>query len=304
MFHTIRKHLSYANVAATLALVFALTGGAVAASSHGGRSAPSNATALGGRGSTGGRASDRLTASTAKSKGTKGPRGPRGSQGPAGKNGAAGATGPAGPAGAAGAKGEKGELGAPGATGEEGVPGKPGVAVKTVEIEPNAANEHCKEGGAEFKAGAATTYACSGHEGKNGTFGSEPLPAGQTLKGVWATTGYAVAASEPADSAVSFADPVVSPEIGENFEYNYIKPEEGEGEPKENLPAGCKGNVFKPVAEPGKLCVFGKEESNVKHAAEIKVLPESTVLGFRIQAISAAQGNVFAQGTWAVTAEG
>jgi len=36
MFHSIRKHLSYANVAATMALVFALTGGAVAASSHGG----------------------------------------------------------------------------------------------------------------------------------------------------------------------------------------------------------------------------------------------------------------------------
>jgi hypothetical protein len=36
MFQSIRKHLSYSNVAATLALVFALTGGAFAATSHSG----------------------------------------------------------------------------------------------------------------------------------------------------------------------------------------------------------------------------------------------------------------------------
>jgi hypothetical protein len=38
---------------------------------------------------------------------------------------------------------------------------------------------------------------------------------------------------------------------------HFIGPEEGEGEAKIKLfPAGCKGSVEEPKAEPGNLCVF------------------------------------------------
>ncbi|HEY5344390.1 MAG TPA: hypothetical protein VIJ66_12135 [Solirubrobacteraceae bacterium] len=97
-----------------IALVFAATGGAFAATGGGsGPNAPG------------------LTASAAKHKAKK-PKakpGPRGPAGPAGKQGVQGLAGPAGPAGAQGAPGAKGETGAkgdPGAGGSEGAEGPEG----------------------------------------------------------------------------------------------------------------------------------------------------------------------------------
>jgi hypothetical protein len=118
MFSAIRKRISPTTVVAFMALVFAMTGGAYAASS-------------GGSGSTGAKATASVTplASTAKAKAKpKAKTGPRGPAGPAGAKGAAGAAGPAGPAGAAGAKGENG---APGAKGETGPAGTAGAAGAT-----------------------------------------------------------------------------------------------------------------------------------------------------------------------------
>jgi Collagen triple helix repeat (20 copies) len=111
MFSTVRKHLSPATALAFIALVFALTGGAFAA------------TGSSGQGSN-------LTASTAKAK-PKAKPAPRGPAGPKGATGAPGAAGATGPAGAAGAKGETGAAGAPGAPGTPGEPGKPGVKGET-----------------------------------------------------------------------------------------------------------------------------------------------------------------------------
>ena len=83
-----RRHLTYANVAATLALVFAMSGGALAAKHY-------------------------LINSTKqinpkvlkKLHGSRGPAGRPGSQGPQGRPGAQGTAGPAGPAGPAGESG-------------------------------------------------------------------------------------------------------------------------------------------------------------------------------------------------------
>jgi Collagen triple helix repeat (20 copies) len=121
MFSALRKHISPTTVVAFLALVFAMTGGAFAASSgSGGGSSP------GARAS----ASVTPTATAAKSKAKpKTKAGPRGPAGPAGKNGATGATGPVGAAGSqgpAGAAGAKGETGAPGAAGVAGAAGATG----------------------------------------------------------------------------------------------------------------------------------------------------------------------------------
>src|ERR1700730_9259224 len=88
----IRRHLSYANVAATLALVFAMSGGALAATHY-------------------------LITSTKQISPKvlhklRGSRGAKGSRGPAGPQGARGAKG------SNGAKGAKGTTGTPGAAGQ------------------------------------------------------------------------------------------------------------------------------------------------------------------------------------------
>jgi hypothetical protein len=94
---SLRRHLSYANVVATLALVFAMSGGALAASHYLINSTKQiNPKVLGAL------------------KGT-------------GKAGSAGAQGPAGPQGTPGAQGQPGAPGQPGGPGERGPPGTNGV---------------------------------------------------------------------------------------------------------------------------------------------------------------------------------
>ena len=170
MFSAIRKHLTPSTAIAIVALVFAITGGAFAAtggSGNGGKGASASATPL---------------ASAAKSK-AKPKAGARGPAGPAGKTGATGPAGPAGPAGAAGAKGENGAAGGQGPQGPQGPQGEKG--------------ETGKEG-------------TPGKPGKNGTFGDEPLPAGKTLTGVYAASGSAEGKFPEGlvSTGVSFALPV------------------------------------------------------------------------------------------------
>jgi len=107
-----RKRFTYANVAATLALVFSMTAGAVAAGRY-------------------------LITSTSQIKPSvlralKGNAGKAGATGPAGARGSTGPQGPAGTPGVAGAavaqgpKGERGETGLPGPTGPQGALGAAG----------------------------------------------------------------------------------------------------------------------------------------------------------------------------------
>ena len=97
MFSTLRTRFGIPGVISVIALVFAMFGGAYAASNSSG----------------GGKA-------TASAKAKKGPRGPKGATGPAGPAGPAGAVGPAGPAGAQGPAGPTGPQGQPGEDGETG----------------------------------------------------------------------------------------------------------------------------------------------------------------------------------------
>jgi hypothetical protein len=106
MFSTLRTRFGIPGVISVIALVFAMFGGAYAASNSSG----------GGK------------ATASKSKAKKGPRGPKGATGPAGP---AGAQGPAGPAGAKGDAGANGANGATGATGATGLKGTTGAAGPT-----------------------------------------------------------------------------------------------------------------------------------------------------------------------------
>ena len=112
MLSAIRKRLTYANVAMTLALVFAMSGGAYAASKV-------------------------LITSTKQIspkvlKSLKGANGTNGAAGPAGVVGAAGATGPGGPQGPQGPAGTNGEPGKNGTNGTNGQEGSPWTAGGTL----------------------------------------------------------------------------------------------------------------------------------------------------------------------------
>jgi hypothetical protein len=117
MFRAIRRQINPAMVLALVALVFAATGGAYAASSNGGGSG-AKATAL--------TTHTAAVAIAAKAKpAPKGKAGPRGPAGAKGATGATGATGAAGPAGATGATGPAG-AGTPGVAGSAGPAGPAG----------------------------------------------------------------------------------------------------------------------------------------------------------------------------------
>lgn len=115
MFAKMRRRITYGNVVMTLALIFAMTGGAYAAKKY-------------------------LITSTKQIspkvlKQLKGKTGPAGPVGPAGPTGPGGATGAKGDTGAPGLQGEKGERGEKGPKGEKGEPGEPWAVGGTLPAE-------------------------------------------------------------------------------------------------------------------------------------------------------------------------
>jgi hypothetical protein len=125
MLSPLRNRFGIPGAIAVIALVFAMFGGAYAASNDGGGKA---------------------TASAKAKKGPRGPKGPKGDTGPAG---------PQGPPGPAGPKGDTG------AAGSNGANGKNGASVTSKALAQG--NVHCPEGGSEFKASSPEpTYACTG----------------------------------------------------------------------------------------------------------------------------------------------
>jgi hypothetical protein len=150
MFSKVRNGITYANVTVTVALVFAMSGGAYAAKHY------------------------LITSTTQISpkvlKQLKGKNGTNGINGVNGKD---------------GAPGEKGAPGTNGANGKDGKDGINGVSVTSATLK--AGDKNCPEGGSELKAASGTTYACNGSpwtaggtlpKGKTetGSWTAEPAP--------------------------------------------------------------------------------------------------------------------------------
>jgi hypothetical protein len=163
MFSTLRTRFGIPGVISVMALVFAMFGGAYAASNS----------------SDGGKA-------TASAKAKKGPRGPKGAKGDTG------AAGPQGPAGPAGAKGDAGAAGANGASvtnvklnfGNANCP-EGGTEFK---VGVGAATFACN--GEEGLQGS------QGIQGKEGSpWVAGKVPAGVVMKGTWSLPPYSAAAA-------------------------------------------------------------------------------------------------------------
>jgi hypothetical protein len=218
----LRKHLSYSNIVATMALVFAMGGGAAYAASH------------------------YLITNTKQIKPSV-LKQLKGNAGPAGANGANGGAGAVGPQGAQGPPGNPGSNGTNGTNGES-------VVNKEIKAGEPACN---KLGGAEFKVGATKTTACNGKEGTPGAIHpGETLPSGATETGTWVAHwpgegegGTGKGPEENAQIPVSFAIQLAAPVAGAH----YVTLEE---QKKGTQPKECPGSAGAPTAEKGNLCLY------------------------------------------------
>jgi hypothetical protein len=159
-----RRRLTYANVTATLALFFALSGGALAASHYLVNSTrqinPKVLKALkGDAGLTG-------VAGATGAAGVQGTQGSKGSEGPKGERGEKGSEGKEGKEGKEGLNGEKGGSGAPGAEGKAGKEGPPAklsaltAHAGELAVKPGETGEavaECPEGSRAISGGFAST---------------------------------------------------------------------------------------------------------------------------------------------------
>ena len=132
----ITKHINPATILALVALVFAVTGGAFAATGATGGGSPHGTLTASAAAKK--KAAPKPVRGPAGPKGATGATGPAGPAGPAGATGPGGAQGPQGPAGNNGSNGEKGLQGEPGKNGkngeqgEQGPPGEPWPAGGTL----------------------------------------------------------------------------------------------------------------------------------------------------------------------------
>ena len=273
-----RKHLNPSTAIAVIALVFAATGGAFAAtggSSHG----PTSKGTLTAR------------TSKAKSKAKAGPRGPAGAKG---------ATGPAGPSGPAGPGGAVGPAGPVGTAGGPGTPGSNGQSVSSTVLAKG--NATCKEGGAEFTSASGTSTACNGATGAKGETGSPwtaggVLPAKATETGVISTPRTSEVVTGGVFLQISFPIPLES-ELGET-QFEIVK--------HEATGVSCKGTVARPTAPEKFLCVYLQqepEESDVSSYAIIDPVSGeqgASRAGAMFSAFFTGASTDFLYGTWAVT---
>lgn len=175
----------------------------------------------------------------------------------AGKQGAPGATGPAGLAGSAGPKGDTGatgQAGQPGEDGEDGAPGKGATVSKLLKGQ----QEDCEEtGGALVKDGQNPPNAvpvCNGEEGEEGPEGSPwtaggKLPPGATETGTWSFS----TSSDSAKIFVPISFTIPAKELAASHVHFQDLPT------PEAFAQACPAGEFgwaEPSAKPGELCVY------------------------------------------------
>ena len=273
MLSFVRNRFTFANVALTLALVFAMSGGALAASKY-------------------------LITSSKQIK----PSVLASLKGKAGANGAQGAAGAQGPAGPAGAKGENGAAGANGSAGTDG------ASVASTPL--GVGNEHCKEGGNEYVSASGPSYACNGKAGKEGKEGSPwtaggTLPPEKTETGSWAVGNVIHSQGRHWFIALSF--PIMLKEPLEATHVHFIEEsgnEFGTGKP----PTECgtpAGTSTEPKASPGNLCVYEAVDNSMFFEKITRLTGSqeagASTTGALINMVFEEEVEGFAWGAWAVT---
>lgn len=285
MLSFIRRRLTFANVAMTVALVFAMSGGAYAAGKYLIIS------------------TKQISPKVLKSlQGKTGKAGVNGAQGPAGPAGPAGPQGPAGPGGVAGAAGGKGEN---------------GTSVTSAEVAKTSST--CgKQGGSEFTSASGKATACNGKEGSPWTAGGT-LPSGKTETGVWSFSlnepkGTVSSGQEGSVTVASFPIPLAVPLSPGHAHFIDEKGMEINLNREEVAPTECGSgigpevNASNPQAKPGNLCIYATALHNAKTEQELIFPPgggEGGAAGTTgAVAIFGLIGNAqYGWGTWAVTAE-
>jgi hypothetical protein len=263
MFSMIRRRLCYANVVATLALVFAMSGGALAAGHY------------------------LLTSTSQVSpkvlkalKGKNGQTGPAGTQGAQGAQGARGETGAAGTPGAAGTKGETGGRGETGAKGQTGATGARGTAGS-----PWTAGGTLPSGQTETGSWATS--------GGREAYGARVVLASFAIPLAEPPTFYLIGPKE------GEGQPKENEKAKKENEARKLN---GEPELPLPIPADCKGTAEKPQATPGNVCVFEPTVKNVEALISEGSNLGTTGVVASIE-IPNEDEDYVASGTWAVTAK-
>jgi hypothetical protein len=281
----IRRRITFANVVATVALVFAMAGGAFAAS---GISRPTAAHKKGVAARSAGKKSGKYVITSTGQIKPNVVQSLRGQRGPAGANGATGPAGTQGLKGEQGLAGKNGTNGSNGVNGTKGDKGEPGESVTVTELAKGSAL--CSEGGVEVSNGSGAGHACNGSAAGGGGY-VEKLPSGKTEAGLWNLSS--TNASDEGNIAITFSLPVAIPA----GHIKFFK--ESSGGTTE-----CKGEAEKPSAEPGYLCIYTESEGNGP-ALSGNVGTIATGLGDigAYWKMTAAGATAYAYGSWAVTAE-
>jgi Collagen triple helix repeat (20 copies) len=272
MLSPLRNRFGIPGVISVIALVFAMLGGAYAASNGGDGKA------------------------TASAKGKPGPRGPRGKTGPAGPVGPAG---PQGPAGANGAKGDTGAKGDKGDTGNAGAPGATGAAGKSVSVtEIPLEDVACDERGGAMvgKEGEPPIEVCNGKEGSPWPAGGT-LPPGASETGLWSVNAGldSAAYEEFALAPISFTIPLQASLTASKTLF------EGDAGFSEHCKVSPSGE--EPGAESGYLCVYLSESANLTFLGlSTPAFGSSFATKYgALVTFAVNENDAFAHGTWAVT---
>jgi len=284
MLSPIRNRFGIPGVISVIALVFAMLGGAYAASNDSGKA-------------------------DASAKAKRGPRGPKGPAGPAGP------AGPQGPAGAKGDNGANGDNGAPGKDGAPGAPGAPGADGKSPEIaaEINPGETDCGGNGGviySVEGSGENAEICNGKEGKDGKEGSPwtaggVLPAGATEQGSFAIAGT-TADTNGLRVPIGFALPLAGTMDATQVHFFETLPPSN----SECKPTTQTSNAATPRARAGELCVFltsaGLLNANTTFEGLYRISGGDEVPGAdragAMLAFAAPTGNTAAYGSYALTA--
>lgn len=192
--------------------------------------------------------------------------------------------------GPAGAPGAKGDTGAKGDKGDAGTNGTNGTNGTSVTSSPATAGE-CPTGGTKFTSASGTSKVCNGTNGTTGF--TETLPAGKTLRGVFASFP-----SQPLFD-ISFNIPLTATPTVNVIKEDGTVASNSSGDPV-GVATNCPGTAAEPKANPGNLCLYANpgmenELNNVNPFYE-------TEEGFVLSSGFGGGGNGALIGSWAVTA--